>query len=68
MQVQIKFINSGANSLFGAFVSGDKLRCTAAMARHLVESGHAEFIEAPLEVAPAVQDSVVKPIKAKKVK
>ena len=42
---QVKFITSGANSAFGGFSVGDLLRCSDAMANHLVnEIKCAEFV------------------------
>lgn len=35
--VQIKFTTLGANSAIGAFGPGDLMRCSEALARHLVE-------------------------------
>ena len=37
MQVQIKFVARGSSSATGNFAPGDLLRCSAEMARHLVE-------------------------------
>lgn len=55
--VQIKFIKSGANSLFGGFSSGDTLRCPESLAAHLVnEAQVAKYVEvpaAPVESKPA---------------
>lgn len=35
--VQVKFKTFGANSAFGSFAPGDTMRCSEAMAKHLVE-------------------------------
>lgn len=37
MQVQIIFTASGSSSVTGNFAPGDVLRCSAELARHLVE-------------------------------
>ena len=37
MQVQIRFVAHGANSIIGGFVYGDIARVDAEFARHLVE-------------------------------
>ena len=53
MQVQIKFLVGGANSVCGGFVAGDILRCSAAFAKHLVEEVKcAKYTDVP---APAVE-------------
>jgi hypothetical protein len=36
MQAQVKFTTFGANSAFGSFAPGDRLRCSEEMAEHLV--------------------------------
>lgn len=67
--VQIKFIKYGANSAFGGFAPGDKMRCSEAMARHLVdETGVAQYVTAPApiqEVAPAEEAPKAKKGKVK---
>lgn len=61
MQVEIKFIVGGANSVCGGFAAGDVMRCSEAMARHLVvDCGAAEYAHAKPAAEPA------KPIKAAK--
>jgi hypothetical protein len=60
MQVQIKFIASGANSAYGAFTSGDKLRCSPEMAKFLVDEGLARFVNQD----DAVQGASVAPVVA----
>lgn len=53
MQTQIKFIVGGANSLCGGFVAGDTLRCSLALAKHLVEDVKcAKYMDAPKEPEP----------------
>ena len=65
MQVQIKFTASGSSSATGSFAPGDLLRCSAEMARHLVEEAHcAHYVgQAP---ADAEQDQAAKPRAARK--
>lgn len=53
MQVQIKFITSGANSIYGGFAAGDLLRVPEDIAAHLVEIGAAKFTETKEEVKPS---------------
>lgn len=48
MQTQIKFIVSGANSIYGGFSAGDVLRCPENVANHLVAIGVAKFNEKPI--------------------
>ena len=61
MQVQIKFIVSGANSVCGGFVTGDTARIDAAFAKHLVDDAKcAEYVTAQPE-APA--EEAAKPAK-----
>lgn len=51
--IQVKFITSGANSAFGGFSAGDTLRCSEAMAKHLVEDIKcAKYIETAVSVEP----------------
>lgn len=45
MQVQIKFLVSGANSVYGGFSAGDTLRCPEAVAAHFVDLGLAKIVE-----------------------
>ncbi len=52
MQTQIKFIASGANSIYGGFVAGDVLRCSLELANHFVEIGVAKFVEQEKPVEP----------------
>jgi hypothetical protein len=65
MQVQIKFIVSGANSAFGGFVAGDILRCSQAFAKHLVEEVKcAKYMEVQV-VEPAKDEPAKRGRKAK---
>jgi hypothetical protein len=71
--VQIKFIKYGANSAFGGFAPGDRMRCDEAMAKHLVEEvGVAEYAAAPAPAepvqAPAPSPAPAAPATAKRVK
>lgn len=71
--VQIKFTKFGANSAFGGFAPGDTMRCSEALARHLVEeTGVAKYAPAaaPVEAkaadaAPAAEAPKPKKAKAK---
>jgi hypothetical protein len=58
--VEVKFTKFGANSAFGGFAPGDKLRTSEDMARHLVEEAAvAEYVQ------PSVQTPApVPPMKA----
>lgn len=54
--VQVRFIKFGANSAFGGFAPGDMLRCSEALAKHLVEEvGCAQYAETKTEPAPAAE-------------
>ena len=65
MQVQIKFTASGSSSATGNFAPGDLLRCSAEMARHLVEEAQcAQYTSPP--AADAQQDQPTKPRAARK--
>lgn len=60
MQVQIKFTASGSSSATGNFAPGDLLRCSAEMARHLVEEAQcAQYTRPPAADVP--QDQPNKP-------
>ncbi len=48
MQKIIRFTAQGSNSAFGGFSHGDLLRCSSALAHHLVEEARvAEYMGAP---------------------
>jgi len=51
MQIRIKFTKFGANSIFGGFAPGDRMRADAALARHLVGEGVAVYDE-PVNQGP----------------
>jgi hypothetical protein len=52
MQVRVKFLVAGANSLVGGYCAGDVARVSAAFGKHLVEEvGCATYIDA----APAAE-------------
>jgi len=59
MQVQIKFTRVGSSQVFGNFGPGDLLRCSAAEARHFVETvGCAAYADAkPLQAVPTTTAS-----------
>lgn len=49
--VQVKFFRYGSNAAIGGFAPGDLLRCSGAMAEHLVEHAKvARYVEAPQAV------------------
>lgn len=53
MQVSIRFKAQGSNSAFGNFARGDLLRCSPAMARHLVEEAKvATYTQEPQAEVP----------------
>lgn len=56
--VQVKFKTFGANSAFGSFAPGDTMRCSEAMAKHLVEEMLcAVFVDAkPVDEAQPVAE------------
>jgi hypothetical protein len=70
----IRFNKTGANSAFGAFQPGDILRCSDAMAAHLIDVAQvadvakvAEAVEVADVVEPAeVAEAHVKTVKRKK--
>jgi hypothetical protein len=54
MQVRIKFLVSGANSLVGGYCAGDTARVSAAFGKHLVEEvGCAQYADATPAAEPA---------------
>lgn len=62
MQRQIKFIRSGASSVFGGFAPGDTLRCGAEAARHLVEeAGAAVYIDGAAAATEQVAGPTAQP-------
>ena len=50
MQTQIKFIVSGANSVYGGFSAGDLMRVPKNIAAHFVELGLAKYTEQAVEM------------------
>lgn len=57
--VQIKFIASGANSVLGAFQSGDEARVSEAFAKHLVEEAHvAKYVDQPIPIEQKLERKV----------
>ena len=65
---QIKFKKFGANSAFGGFAPGDRMRVGETMARHLVEEiGVAEYVQPPAApVAPAEVPAPAAPRRSRK--
>lgn len=58
MQVQIKFTTYGGNPLVGEFSPGDTARVSESLARHLVETKVARYMQRGAEPATAVQEVV----------
>ena len=44
---QVTFKKFGSNTAFGSFGPGDKLRTSDEFAAHLVQSGVADYVDAP---------------------
>ena len=65
MQVRIKFIRHGANSVVGGFGPGDYARVGEEMAKHLINGANVAVLADP---APAQAKPVVKPSPAKAAK
>ena len=63
MQTQIKFIVSGANSVYGGFAAGDLMRVPKNIAAHFVELGLAKYTEQPAETT--VESPIKRTRKAK---
>ena len=53
MQTQIKFIVSGANSVYGGFSAGDLMRVPKDVAAHFVDLGLAKYTDQPIETVAA---------------
>lgn len=50
MQVQIRFVRNGSNTMLGNFSSGDRARVSAGMAHHLVcEARVARYEQMPVD-------------------
>lgn len=65
--VKVKFITNGANSAFGGFVAGDELRCSEAMAKHLVDDVKcAKYSEVHIVVEQQAKPAESKPPKSNK--
>ena len=56
MQVQIKFTTYGGNPLLGEFSPGDTARVSESLARHLVETKVARYMQPATVVQVPVQD------------
>lgn len=56
MQVQIKFTTYGGNPLLGEFSPGDTARVSESLARHLVETKVARYMQPATVVPVPVQD------------
>ena len=67
--VKVKFITNGANSAFGGFCAGDELRCSEAMARHLVDDVKcAKYSEVNADIEQQAKPAESKPTKSNKSK
>ena len=53
MQVRIKFIRHGANSLVGGFAPGDFARVDETMAKHLINEAKVAVLAEAKPAAPA---------------
>ena len=58
--VQIKFTTFGATSAGGSFAPGDLMRCSASMARHLVEEAKCAAYVQPKNTDEPVKTKVIK--------
>jgi len=56
MQVQIKFTTYGGNPLLGEFSPGDTARVSESIARHLVETKVARYMQPAAVAQESVQD------------
>lgn len=67
MQVLIQFTASGASSALGGFAPGDRARCSAEHARHLVEQvGCARYVQEEPDKAGQPAAVAPKPRRARK--
>lgn len=66
MQTAIKFKRYGANSAFGGFAPGDRMRCDAALARHLVEELDVADYEQASAPTPAAEPTGPAPKRRKR--
>jgi len=58
--VQIKFTTFGATSAGGSFAPGDLMRCSANMAKHLVEEAKCAAYVQPKNTDDPVETRVIK--------
>lgn len=58
--VQIKFTTFGATSAGGSFAPGDLMRCSANMAKHLVEEAKCAAYVQPKNTDEPVETRVIK--------
>ena len=64
MQVQIIFTATGSSSVTGNFAPGDTLRCSAELARHLVEEAQcARYAQSEQMAAGAAAEPATKTTK-----
>ena len=62
MQVRIKFIRHGANSVVGGFGPGDYARVDEEMAKHLINGAKVAVLAdpAPVQAKPVIKKAVKK--------
>ena len=60
MQVRIKFIRHGANSVVGGFGPGDYARVDEEMAKHLINGAKVAVLAEPVQAKPVVKPSPAK--------
>ena len=58
MQREIKFKRSGSNSVYGSFVAGDVMRCSAELAKHYVDEGVARYTDGPVGQPPVAEKEI----------
>jgi hypothetical protein len=60
MQVRIKFIRHGANSVVGGFGPGDYARVDEEMAAHLINGAKVAVLAEPAQAKPVVKKAARK--------
>ena len=60
MQVRIKFIRHGANSVVGGFGPGDFARVSEEMAAHLINGAKVAVLAEPAQAKPVVKKAARK--------
>ena len=60
MQVRIKFIRHGANSVVGGFGPGDYARVSEAMAAHLINEAKVAVLAEPVQAKPVAKKAARK--------